>query len=151
MDRNILFFCTGNSARSQIAEAILRQRAGDQFQVFSAGTDPRPEVFPPAVEVMREIGIDISGQEPKGVAHLLGRVHFETVIVVCGDAEQKCPTIFGSAPRLFWPFDDPVAATGSKENVLAVCRRVRDEIDARICQWLQEQGLPAPGSAPPAA
>jgi arsenate reductase len=143
MDRNILFLCTGNSARSQMAEALLRKHGGDHFQVFSAGTEPKAEVFPPVAEVMRAIGIDISGQKPKGIEPMLGNIHFERVIVVCGDAEEKCPRIFGPAQRLFWPFDDPAAATGSREDVLAVCRAVRDQIDRRICEWLNEQGISA--------
>ena len=113
------------------------------LRVFSAGTEPARGVFPAVVEVMKEVGIDISVQEPKGVDVFLGKVFFEKVIVVCAAAEEKCPTIFGSAPRLFWPFDDPAAAAGSKEDIMAVCRRVRDEIDNRICEWLREQGIPA--------
>jgi arsenate reductase len=124
-----------------MGEALLRKHAGDVFQVYSAGTEPKDEVFPPVVEAMREIGIDISQQKLNGIEEYLGRVHFEKVIVVCGDAEQKCPSIFGAAERLFWPFDDPAEATGSEEDVLAVARKVRDQIDARICAWLEEQGI----------
>lgn len=143
MDRNILFLCTGNAARSQMAEAVLRQHAGEQLEAFSAGIEPKASVFPPVVEVMREIGIDLSSQKPKGIEQYLGRVHFEAVIIVCANAEKKCPTIFGSVRRLFWPFEDPAAATGSPEDILAVCRRVRNQIDRRICEWLNEQGIPA--------
>jgi arsenate reductase len=141
MDRNILFLCTGNSARSQMAEALLKKHAGNHFQVYSAGLEPKAQVFPPVALAMREIGIDISGQKPKGVEQFLGRVHFEKVIVVCGHAEEKCPIIFGMAPRLFWPFDDPAAATGSEDDILAVCRRVRDQLNRRILEWLGEEGL----------
>ncbi len=143
MARNILFLCTGNSARSQMGEALLKKHGGDHFQVFSAGTEPRDEIFPPVVEVMREVGIDISGKKPKGFDAFLGKVHFEKVIIVCAKAEEKCPSIFGHAQRLLWPFDDPAKATGSRDDVLAVCRRVRDQINARVCDWLNEQGIPA--------
>ena len=143
MSHNILFLCTGNSARSQMSEALLRQHAGERFAVFSAGTEPRNEVFPPVIEVMREIGIDISNQKPKGVELYLNKIHFEIVIVVCAAAEEKCPSIFGSYQKLFWPFEDPTAATSPKEEVLDICRRIRDQIDTKICEWLREQGIPA--------
>jgi arsenate reductase len=142
MDRNILFLCTGNSARSQMAESLLRKRAGNVFRVYSAGTEPKDEVFPPVVKVMEEIGVDISDNKPKGVGQFLGRVYFEKVIIVCDDAEKKCPAVFGPAQRLFWPFDDPASALGSEADVLAMCRKTRDQIDSRICEWLKEQGIP---------
>jgi arsenate reductase len=126
-----------------MAEALLRKQAGNRFEVFSAGTEPKAEVFPPVVEVMREIGIDISGAKPKGVEGFLGTVHFEKVIVLCGEAEEACPRVFVREQRLFWPFDDPAAVSGSREDVLAVCRRVRDQISDRICEWLKEQGINA--------
>jgi arsenate reductase len=143
MKPNILFLCTGNSARSQMAEALLRKHAGDYFEAFSAGTEPRQEVFSPVVEVMQEVGIDISNHKPKAIEGFLGRVHFASVIVVCSDAEKNCPLAFGTARRFFWPFDDPAAATGSAEDVLRVCRGVRDQIDRRICEWLKGQGIDA--------
>lgn len=139
MNRRILFLCTGNSARSQMAEALLRHLGGDRFEVYSAGTSPKAAIFPPVVEAMREIGLDISGQKPKGVEAFLGRLHFEKVIIVCDGAERNCPSIFGASQRLFWPFDDPAAATGFDEEVLAVCRRIRDEISDRIADWLKDQ------------
>ena len=141
MDRNVLFLCTGNSARSQMGEALLRRRAGSVFKAYSAGTHPKEEIFSPVVEVMREVGLDISGGRPKGIEQFLGRMHFQAVIIVCGEAERQCPSIFGSAQRLFWPFDDPAAATGTKDEVLEVCRRVRDAMDQRIGEWLKEQGV----------
>jgi len=141
MDRNILFLCTGNSARSQMGEAFLRKLGGMTFQAYSAGTEPKGEIFPAVREVMREAGFDLSGQRPKGVDEFLGRTHFEKVIIVCDGAEKRCPTIFGPSQRLFWPFDDPAAATGSRDDVLAVCRRVRDQIRDRVAAWLAEQGV----------
>ncbi len=121
----------------------MRKRAGNTFLVYSAGMEPKDEVFPPVVEVMREIGIDISDHKPKGIGQFLGAVHFEKVIIVCGDAEKRCPAIFGSAQRLFWPFDNPASARGSETDVLEMCRKTRDQIDSRICEWLKEQGVPA--------
>ncbi len=126
-----------------MSEALLRKHAGDRFEVFSAGTEPKSEVFSPVIEVMREIGIDISGQKPKGVELYLNKIHFELVIVVCAAAEEKCPSIFGYYQRLFWPFEDPSETIDSKEEVLAVCRRVRDQIDMKICEWLRNEGIPA--------
>jgi arsenate reductase len=141
MLRKVLFLCTGNSARSQMGEALLRKYAGHIFQVFSAGTDPKQQVFPPVVQVMKEIGIDISGQKPKGIEQLPGQECFEKVIIVCADADKWCPTIFGPDDRIFWPFDDPARATGTPDEVLAVCRRIRDQIDKRIHEWLTEEEL----------
>jgi len=143
MERNVLFLCTGNSARSQLGEALLRQRAGQVFRVFSAGTEPKQTVFAPVVQVLGELGLDIADARPKGVREYLGKVHFEKVIIVCGDAEEKCPAIFGPAQRLFWPFADPAALEGSQAEILAGTRRIRDEIDTRIRTWLAEQGIDA--------
>ena len=122
-----------------MAEALLRQLGGDRFEVYSAGTEPKEVIFPPVVEAMREIGLDISGHEPKGVEAFLGRMHFEKVVIVCDGAERNCPSIFGASQRLFWLFDDPAAASGSDEEVLIVCRRIRDQIGDRIAGWLKDQ------------
>lgn len=141
MQRRVLFLCTGNSARSQMAEALLRKYAGEDFQVFSAGAEPSDRVFPPVVAVMKEIGIDISHARPKGLDTYLGHVHFSKVIIVCSEADKKCPQIFGSAQRLYWPFGDPAVAQGTEAEILDACRNIRDRIDARIRQWLKEEGL----------
>lgn len=141
MDRKILFLCTGNSARSQMGEALLRKHAGETFQVFSAGAVPKEEIFPPVVAVMQEIGIDLSGVKPKGVEAYLGKVHFEKVIIVCAEADKQCPNIFAAAQRVFWPFEDPAAAVGSREEVLAFCRKIRDQIDRKIGEWLELEGI----------
>jgi arsenate reductase len=127
----VLFLCTGNSARSQMAEGLLRARAGDRFEVSSAGLEPAP-VRPMAVAVMAEVGIDISGQRSKGVSEYLGHVHFGYIITVCDRAEADCPTFPGVSRRLHWPLDDPAAADGTGEERLAVFRRVRDELTALI-------------------
>ncbi len=125
--RNVLVLCTGNSCRSHIAEAILRAAAKDIFEVHSAGSNPAGFVHPKAVAVMKEIGIDISNHSSKHMSDFLKRdVH--TVITVCGNADQACPSFPGQLKRYHWGFDDPAKAEGSDEEVLDVFRRVRDEI-----------------------
>lgn len=133
----VMFLCTGNSARSQMAEALLRRHAGDRFEAHSAGTDPKG-LHPLTVRVMEEIGISLQTHRSKGVGEYLGKLAVRHLIIVCADAEQACPTIWpGALSREFWPFDDPAAGAGSKEQKLAEFRRIRDEIDARIRNWLQ--------------
>ena len=125
--RNVLVLCTGNSCRSHIAEAILRAAAKDIFEVHSAGSNPAGFVHPKAVAVMKEIGIDISNHSSKHMNDFLKRdVH--TVITLCGNADQACPSFPGQLKRYHWGFDDPAKAEGSDEEVLDVFRRVRDEI-----------------------
>ena len=134
---NILVLCTGNSCRSQMAEGLFRHLAGDRFSVHSAGMDPKPEVHPLAIEVMREIGIDISQQHPTDVKEFLGRMSGGHLIIVCDKANDSCPRIFpGMWERLFWPFDDPAEFRGSREEILAKFREVRDAIKAQIVSWL---------------
>lgn len=138
MKPNILVLCTGNSCRSQMAEGFLRQLAGDRFNVFSAGTEPKDEIHPLARQVMNEVGIDISDQHPKGLEEFLGRLAVRHLIIVCTGADENCPRIFpGLGERLFWPFDDPAAFEGSPEETLDEFRRVRDEIKERITLWLK--------------
>lgn len=138
----VLFLCTGNSARSQMAEALLRQRAGDRFEAHSAGTEPKG-VNPLTLVALREIGIDASGQHSKALKEYLGRLPVRYLIIVCGDADKKCPATWpGVLSRQFWPFDDPAAAQGTEEERLAEFRRVRDQIDRRIQEWLAELGTP---------
>lgn len=137
---NVLFLCTGNSARSQMAEAFLRRYAGDQFEVFSAGLEPKG-LNPYTVRVMNEAGLDISGQRSKGVREYLGKKHFGYLITVCSNADARCPTAFpGVGQRLRWSFDDPAEFAGSDEDKLAKFQEVRDQIDARIRAWLGELG-----------
>lgn len=136
----VLFMCTHNAARSQMAEAFLRLHGGDQFEVFSAGLEPRA-VEPAAITVMAERGVDISAQRAKGLDEFLGRTHFGYLITVCARAEEECPTFPGMGTRLFWPAPDPAASTGSEEQRLAVFRDVRDQIERRILAWLAESGL----------
>lgn len=137
----VLVLCTGNAARSQMTQAFLEHLGGGAFPVYSAGTEPADEVHPLAVRVMAEAGIDISGRRPKGVRDHLGRVPVHTLIIVCDAAAKSCPSVWpGVMERLHWPFDDPAAAEGSEEERLAVFRRVRDGIEARVRGWLAEQG-----------
>jgi arsenate reductase len=124
---SVLILCTGNSCRSQIAEELLRTVAGDMLDVYSAGSKPAGHVHPLAIRVMQEIGIDISGHRSKHMNEFLGR-DIETVVTVCGDADQACPLFPGQLNRHHWGFDDPALATGTEEERLAVFRRVRDEI-----------------------
>jgi len=123
----VLILCTGNSCRSHLAEGILRNAAGDLFDVYSAGSKPAGYVHPKAIEVMKEIGIDISGHTSKHMNEFLYK-KITTVITVCGNADQACPMFSGQVNRYHWGFDDPAHATGTDEEILAVFRRVRDEI-----------------------
>jgi arsenate reductase len=133
----VLFICTGNSARSQMAEAFLRRHGGDRFEVFSAGLEPKG-INPFTRQVMAEQGYDLAGQRSKDVFEFLGKVHFGHIITVCSNAEARCPIFPGIAYRLHWPFDDPAAVEGGDEAKLAAFRRVRDQIEARILAWLAE-------------
>ncbi|HMY47496.1 MAG TPA: arsenate reductase ArsC [Leptospiraceae bacterium] len=123
----ILILCTGNSCRSHLAEEILRQAAGDFLEVASAGSKPAGFVHPLAIRAMKEIGIDISEHTSKSMNDFLGS-QIETVITVCGNADQACPVFPGQVNRHHWPFDDPAHATGTEEEQMEVFRRVRDEI-----------------------
>jgi arsenate reductase len=123
----VLVLCTGNSCRSHLAEGILRAASGDLIEVASAGSKPAGHVHPLAVEVMNEIGIDISRHRSKHLSEFLDR-KVETVITVCGNADQACPMFPGQVNRYHWGFDDPAHATGTRDEQLAVFRRVRDEI-----------------------
>lgn len=133
--QSVLFICTHNSARSQMAEGLLRHLAGERFEVESAGTE-KTHVRPLAIEAMKELGIDISSQTSKTIASL-GDRKFDYAITVCDSANEACPIFSGGTQRLHWSFDDPSAATGSDEERLAVFRRVRDEIRVEIEKFLE--------------
>jgi arsenate reductase len=128
--RRVLFLCTHNSARSQMAEGHLRRLAGDRFEVYSAGTEAT-SVRPEAIKVMAELGVDISGQESETLDRYLGEP-FDYVVTVCDDANEACPVFPGAKSRLHWSFRDPSRATGSDEERLEVFRAVRDEILDRL-------------------
>jgi len=133
----VLFLCTGNSARSQMAEAFLRKYAGDRFEVYSAGLEPKG-VHPYTKRVMEEIGVDISDQYSKGLTQFMGRMHIGYLITVCEKAEERCPILPGVSIRLVWPFDDPAIPEGTEEERIGRFRAVRDRIDERIQSWLKE-------------
>ena len=126
----VLVLCTGNSARSQMAEGLLRRLGGKGYEVFSAGTKP-VGVNPLAIEAMREKGIDISGQRSKSVAEFAGQ-EFATVITVCDNAAEECPVFPGAPRRVHWSLPDPAAVSGTQEEKLGAFRKVRDELQRRI-------------------
>jgi len=135
----VLFLCTGNSARSQMAEALLRKYAGDKYDVYSAGLEPK-EIHPLTRQVMQEIHLNLEGHYAKHVHEYMGRRHFGYLITVCSDAEEKCPATFPDiSHRLHWAFEDPTVFAGSDNERLQKFREVRDQIDKRIKQWLIEQ------------
>ncbi|HUQ34697.1 MAG TPA: arsenate reductase ArsC [Pyrinomonadaceae bacterium] len=134
--KRVLILCTGNSARSQMAEGLLRNLAGDRFSVESAGVEPS-HVRPQAIEAMRELGIDISGHRSKSVDEFAGR-EFDYVITVCDNAGERCPVFPGRTERIHWSFDDPAEAVGDEEAVLTVFRRVRDEIRERLREFIRD-------------
>jgi arsenate reductase len=126
----VLILCTGNSARSQMAEGLLRHDAGDRFDVYSAGTRPT-QVRPEAITVMQELGIDISGHRSKSVDEFAGQ-DFDYVVTVCDNAKASCPVFPRSTKQIHWSFDDPAAVEGSREQRQAAFRRVRDELRERL-------------------
>lgn len=141
MDKpGVLFLCTGNSARSQMAEGFLRGLAGDRFVAASAGTDPQG-LNPLAVRAMQEMHIDISNQRSKSISEFLDKP-FEYVITVCDSARQACPVFSGGQRILHWDIEDPAKAQGSEEERLAKFRRARDEIRQRILSFLLENDKP---------
>jgi arsenate reductase len=143
----VLFVCTGNSARSQIAEGLLRKHAADIFDAQSAGTEPKG-LNPLAVEVMREVDIDIRGHRSKNVSEFKGQ-EIQYAIFVCSSADDRCPTLAGfTGVRLYWPFEDPAAAIGTEEARLEVFREVRNQIHARIADWIAQLRAAAKLSAP---
>jgi len=139
MRTRVLFLCTGNSCRSQMAEGFLRALGGDLYEAHSAGTKPST-VNPLAVEVMREVGIDISEHRSKNVAEYLGQ-HFGFVVTVCDNAKQHCPVFPGTCVREHWPFEDPVEAMGTREQRRKVFREVRDQIGARVRTFVAPKAL----------
>ena len=136
----VLFLCTGNSARSQMAEAFLRHYGGQRFEAYSAGLKPQG-INPHTRQVMQEAGIDLDGQYSKHIKEYMGKLHFRFLITVCSNAEDRCPSVFpGSGIRLHWNFPDPAAAKGTREEELVKFRQVRDQIRVKIQEWLKETG-----------
>lgn len=137
LKRKLLMLCTGNSARSQMAEGLFRHEGGDRYEVFSAGTRPS-WVRPEAIAVMAEIGIDISGHRSKSVDEFVGKP-LDIVITVCDNAKESCPVFPGRTLRLHWPFEDPAHLEGNEEERKAAFRKVRDQIRKRIHTFLNEE------------
>jgi len=137
----VLFLCSGNSCRSQMAEALLRKYATDRFTVYSAGTEPK-EIHPLTRKVMAEVGLDLQGQYAKGVDTYLGKILVHYLIVVCAKAAESCPSTWPGSPQMqtiLWPFENPTAFAGTEEQKLTKYRQVRDQVDARIKAWLAEK------------
>lgn len=138
--RNVLFLCTHNSVRSQMAEAFLRKYGDDRFNAYSAGLEPT-EIDPMTTEVMREVGLDLEGRHAKSVKTYLGKLPVHYLIIVCGKANRDCPRTWPGLEieeRLFWPFDDPAEAQGSREEKLQTFRRVRDQVERQVKSWVEE-------------
>jgi arsenate reductase (thioredoxin) len=135
--KTVLFLCTQNAARSQMAEGFLKHYADDRFEVYSAGLEPT-QINPLAIQVMKEVGIDISGHYSKSVKEYLGKLSTTYAIFVCANAEENCPRIHPFAlHELFWPFDDPASCQESEEVRIQHFRRIRDQIEKRIKEWLK--------------
>ncbi len=135
----VLFLCTGNSARSQMAEALLRTYGGEHFQAFSAGLEPKG-MHPLTTRVMEEIGIRLDQQHSKSVMDYMGKTHFGYLITVCDNAEQKCPRTFPDvSQRLHWSFEDPAAVEGDEETKLLKFREIRDQIRKQVQTWVDKQ------------
>jgi arsenate reductase (thioredoxin) len=136
MKSKVLFLCTHNSARSQMAEGLLRDLAGDRFESLSAGTEVT-RVNPFAIEVMQELGIDLHGHRSKAIDEFAGET-IDYLITVCDSAKEACPYFAGAKNRLHWSFPDPSAATGSDDEKRAVFREIRDQIAMKIAQFVEK-------------
>lgn len=134
----ILFLCTGNSCRSQMAEAWLRELGGDGFAVYSAGLEPH-DVNPNTIKVMEELGIDMSSHRSKSLDEYMGKIDFDYLITVCSNADKRCPYFPGMGTRLHWPFEDPAAFEGPEDEKLDVFRQTRDQIRDKIQSWLDDE------------
>ena len=134
----VLFLCTGNSARSQMAEALLRKYAGNHFDVQSAGLEPKG-IHPFTLKVMEEMCIDLSRHRSKSLSEFIGQVNPRYVITLCGPADASCPrSLWSKGEKLHWPFEDPAAFNGNPDEMLAKFRDIRDQIDLKVQSWLTE-------------
>lgn len=138
----ILFLCVGNSARSQMAEGLLRWRGNGYFEVFSAGVEPKG-IHPMTIQVMSELGYDMRAHRSKSMYEYIGKQDFDYLITVCSEADEKCPIFPGAGMRLHWEFEDPAAVAGTDEEILTKFRQIRDQIDLKILEWMSDLGLPA--------
>jgi arsenate reductase (thioredoxin) len=138
MTKKVLFLCTGNSARSQMSEAIVNARLGGEWEAVSAGTQPSGYVHPKAIEALQEIGIDHQGRSKS--TDEFQDASFDLVVTVCDDAAENCPVWLGQGKRVHLGFPDPAGATGSDEEVLGIFRQVRDDIAHKVVELLEKQG-----------
>lgn len=138
--KTVLFLCTGNIARSQMAEAFLRKHGGERFEVHSAGLVPGEDIHPLTRRVMLEAGYDLAGQMPKSLRPYLGRFMVDAVIFVCERTEENCPVLWPSAlTGISWPFEDPAAFSGDDEEKLQKFRAIRDQVEEKILEWLANE------------
>lgn len=137
MKKRVLFLCTANSCRSQMAEGIINHFSGDRLEAYSAGTNAS-FVNPRAIEVLKEIGVDISNYRSKNLSEY-DRQAFDYVITLCGDANENCPLYIGGTKKTHIGFDDPAKATGAQDEIMSEFRRVRDEIKAKMEEFFQIQ------------
>ncbi|MFA4985554.1 MAG: arsenate reductase ArsC [Candidatus Brocadiia bacterium] len=133
----VLFVCTGNSARSQMAEALLRTIAGERYEAFSAGTEPA-DVHPLTIRVLQEIGCDTSPLYSKSLDAMLAEASYDFIITVCDRAAETCPVVMGGGARIHWSFEDPAAFEGTEDEKVARFRRIRDLVESRIRRWLTD-------------
>jgi arsenate reductase (thioredoxin) len=139
MPTKVLFLCTGNSARSQMAEAFLRKYGAGKFEAYSAGLEPR-DIHPFTIQVMEEIGFDLGNHRSKSVAEYMGKIHFGYLITVCENAEKQCPTTFpGIGQRMHWPLEDPAVFDADKDLQLGKFREIRDKIEILIKDFIREK------------
>jgi arsenate reductase (thioredoxin) len=138
MTKKVLFLCTGNSARSQMSEAVVNARLGSEWEAVSAGTQPSGYVHPKAIEALQEIGIDHQGRSKS--TNEFQDASFDLVVTVCDDAAENCPVWLGQGKRVHLGFPDPAGATGSDEEVLDIFRQVRDDIAHKVVELLEKQG-----------
>lgn len=136
--QRVLILCTGNSCRSQMAEAIINDKRGDTWQAFSAGTQPADQVHPKALIALQEIGIETSGSSPSYLSEFIGQP-FDLVVTVCDDASENCPMWIGQGKRVHIGFPDPAHATGTEDEIMAVFRDVRDDINTRILDLIDSE------------
>jgi arsenate reductase (thioredoxin) len=140
MPIKVLFLCTGNSARSQMAEAFLRKYGENQFEAYSAGIEPAG-IHPLTIKVMEEIGISLNNQRSKSLTEYMGKMHFGFLVTVCDNAEKKCPATFpGIGQRLHWPLEDPAAVAADEDEKIRKFREIRDRIEILIKEFIGKKG-----------
>ncbi|MBD3214611.1 MAG: arsenate reductase ArsC [Candidatus Lokiarchaeota archaeon] len=135
--KNIVVLCTGNSCRSQMAEAFFNKYGSDRYNAYSAGIEPH-SIHPNTIKVLEEVGFDWSDHTSKHIRDLMKKIDIDILITVCSSAKESCPTILGVQEELHWPFQDPAAFEGSEEESLAFFRKIRDQIESKVKSWLNK-------------